>query len=442
MNRRIFKFLFALPLLLIGCQTQNASEEQHFIRSITKDLPFKIDSLSNPSSSDYTEFHFSNREYISAAPDIEITPEGKTVIYRTTALESLSHQYENIIWRNVVVSKRHKRVICIDRYLKDGRTNGYIYVFQTEMKKYPTYGTYHWDVSDSHHIEFMGSILSNLDKLAVKRLNIFNNSQMTPPASQMEYWQLIFHADSLYDDAQFEEAKRVYDLAFTHDKYILPCHLSSVAQKMMDINDKEKALNYLTHRVELEKDYYEEPSTCLFPLLKVTFAERQEKWNYDLPLKKQLEEIFERDQHDRNLWSQYVAQHPQDIERTEKLAQRAMRTDSLNLTAIGDILLRFGFPHKDHVGDFASQTTWLIFQHSDLDHQRQFLPQMEDAVVNGCISPAYLAALKDRIDVRDGRPQKYGTQIGPDGRLCPLLDASRVNEWRKEVGLPEIKLEK
>ena len=41
--------------------------------------------------------------------------------------------------------------------------------------------------------------------------------------------------------------------------------------------------------------------------------------------------------------------------------------------------------------------------------------------------------LKDRV----ARPQKYGTQLGPDG-LCPLLDASHVNEWRKEVGLPPI----
>ena len=44
-----------------------------------------------------------------------------------------------------------------------------------------------------------------------------------------------------------------------------------------------------------------------------------------------------------------------------------------------------------------------------------------------------------RIDIREGRPQKYGTQSGPDG-LCPLLDASRVNEWRKEVGLPPIEI--
>lgn len=67
------------------------------------------------------------------------------------------------------------------------------------------------------------------------------------------------------------------------------------------------------------------------------------------------------------------------------------------------------------------------------------LPQLSAAARNGDLPPAMIAALKDRIDVREGRPQKYGTQIGPDG-LCPLLDASRVNEWRKEVGLPPMEI--
>ena len=46
--------------------------------------------------------------------------------------------------------------------------------------------------------------------------------------------------------------------------------------------------------------------------------------------------------------------------------------------------------------------------------------------------------LKDRIDVREGRPQRYGTQLDANGRVCPLLDASLVNLWRQEVGLPPL----
>ena len=88
----------------------------------------------------------------------------------------------------------------------------------------------------------------------------------------------------------------------------------------------------------------------------------------------------------------------------------------------------------------AALAVWMVFQHNSLEQQQIFLPQMEEAVRNGDVAPFYLAMLKDRIDVREGRPQKYGTQIAPDGKLCPLLDASRVNEWRQEVGLPPLEV--
>ena len=53
--------------------------------------------------------------------------------------------------------------------------------------------------------------------------------------------------------------------------------------------------------------------------------------------------------------------------------------------------------------------------------------------------PVFLALLRDRIDVREGRPQRYGTQIDGKGNIAPLLDAARVSQWRQEVGLPAIK---
>ena len=61
--------------------------------------------------------------------------------------------------------------------------------------------------------------------------------------------------------------------------------------------------------------------------------------------------------------------------------------------------------------------------------------QLEEAARRGDLAPAYMAATKDRIDIREGRPQKYGTQLN-----CPVLDSLRVNEWRQEVGLPPIEV--
>ena len=107
---------------------------------------------------------------------------------------------------------------------------------------------------------------------------------------------------------------------------------------------------------------------------------------------------------------------------------------------VNKILSEGGFPRRSQVGEFATLAVCMVFQHNSLEQQKEFLPQLEEAVSNGDVEPAYLALLKDRIDVREGRPQKYGTQIAPDGKLCPLQDASRVNEWRQEVGLPPLDL--
>lgn len=458
-KKRLLLGTAALALVfLTGCQTNNITEAQRFVASIKKELPFRIDSLHWLDGVDIATYQFTNQDYSPALPDAEISMNGELFVYRTFDFQkaipaaaparpfgtlspertrSLSRQAEDKVWRNVVVSEKNQRIICVDRYLRDGRTQGYVYVLQSKSKKFPTLGKYHWDVSDPHNIESAGASLEHLRNLTLRRMKV--NGSYSAPASQDDYWTLMFHADSLFESGLYGEAKQMYDLAFSEDRYILPYHLSEVARKMMGIRNDDAALTYLNHRAKMEPDFYEEPSACPFPTLRDTFEVRQRKWNYDLAQKQLLEWIFERDNHDRMLWFQAANRRHESPERVERLARRAMDTDSTNLEMATRILAETGYPSKSRVGDFASQAVWLVIQHSDLEVQKQYLPQLEEAARNGDLPPAMIAALKDRIDVREGHPQQYGTQLGPDG-LCPLLDASRVNEWRKEVGLPPIEI--
>ena len=284
----------------------------------------------------------------------------------------------------------------------------------------------------------LGNTLEHLRGLTLRRIKGGGN-QYVAPASQDDYWTLMFHADSLLADGLHAEAKQMYDLAFSEDHYILPSQLSTVAYKMKAAGDHQAALAYLNHRVRMEKDFYVEPEDSPYPELKDTFETRQRTWHYNLPLKEKLEWILERDQYDRMLWNQAANRHLEQTLRNDMLGARAWNTDSTNLVMVNDILSHGGFPRKSQVGELAVMAVTAVFQHNTLEQQKEFLPQLEEAVRNGDIAPAYLALLKDRIDVREGRPQKYGTQWGPDG-LCPLLDASRVNEWREEVGLPPIEI--
>ena len=428
--------LYALAaIMFVGCQTKNVTETERFDASVRKELPFAVDSLRWFDGVDMATYQFACRDYVAMPPDAFIGPDGALNVYNNFLFEKPTCQTEDVVWRNVVVSKKNRRIICIDRYLRDGRTKGFVYVLQAETKKFPTQGLYHWDVSDSHNIEMSGEILEHLRKLTLRRMK--DGGRYTAPASQNDYWALIFHADSLMDDGLYAEAKQMYDLAFTEDRYILPSHLSTVAKKMMGIHNDDAALDYLSHRVRMEPDFYEEPTSSTFLQLRDTFELRQHKWDYDLTQKQYLEWVFERDQYDRMLWLLASSKRTESPARVEKLARRAMDTDSTNLQLVSRILSETGYPRKSKVGDFATLTVWMIIQHSDLGRIKQFLPQLEEAASRGDLAPAYLAATKDRIDIREGRPQKYGTQFN-----CPLLDSLRVNEWRQEVGLSPIEIKK
>lgn len=277
--------------------------------------------------------------------------------------------------------------------------------------------------------------------LALMGWGMVGNAQIREtgwPASQVEYWTLIFHADSLMVDQQTDAAEQCYDRAFSVEKYILPSSLLTAARKMEKAGKKEAALKYIGLRVRMEPDFYLKDESA-YPEMADTFRLRANRYGYDVELKERLEQIFEHDQYDRELWRLACTENRGDSLRIELLARQAINTDQANLTAVNGLLQRQGFPQKKRVGEFAVQAVWIVFQHSDLDNQKAFLPLMRKAVASGDIDPAYLAVLEDRINVRDGKPQRYGSQYGPDGKLCPLLDSSRVDEWRKEVGLPALK---
>ena len=104
-------------------------------------------------------YQFACRDYVAMPPDAFIGPDGALNVYNNFLFEKPTRQTEDMVWRNVVVSKKNQRIICIDRYLSEGRTKGFVYVLQSETKRFPTLGLYHWDVSDSRNIEMAGGTL-------------------------------------------------------------------------------------------------------------------------------------------------------------------------------------------------------------------------------------------------------------------------------------------
>ena len=98
-----------------------------------------------------------------------------------------------------------------------------------------------------------------------------------------------------------------------------------------------------------------------------------------------------------------------------------------------------GWPGWRLAGEDGADAAWLIVQHSDdLDFQRKCLDLIGEGMQAGDVSPSHVAYLMDRILVREGRLQRYGTQFreGEGGmEPFPIEDPDGVDERRSAVGL-------
>jgi hypothetical protein len=97
------------------------------------------------------------------------------------------------------------------------------------------------------------------------------------------------------------------------------------------------------------------------------------------------------------------------------------------------------------IGNQCSSALYRVIQHSDLNTQEKYLPLIREAVKNKEAKPRDLATLEDRVALRQGKKQIYGTQVGQDKNslkyyVSPLADPDNVDKRRAEVGLEPLSM--
>ena len=123
---------------------------------------------------------------------------------------------------------------------------------------------------------------------------------------------------------------------------------------------------------------------------------------------------------------------------------RAMeRTDSANTLWLKGYVAQWGWPTTVQVGKEAVESAFLIVQHAvhDTAFMHAMLPAIQQAYRRGDLKGGQVAVLVDRLEVKAGRPQIYGTQLSlKDGKwvLDPLADSAGVDERRRQMGLPTL----
>lgn len=159
----------------------------------------------------------------------------------------------------------------------------------------------------------------------------------------------------------------------------------------------------------------------------------------------QLENIYTQDQQYRQKLGDIEARFGMESKEMKDLWRKIESTDSVNLIQVTAILDKFGWLGPDVVGPQGNETLFLVIQHSDQTTQEKYLPMMRAAVKRGDAQGSRLALLEDRLALRQGRKQIYGSQIHRDMKtgkyfVAPIEDEPHVNERRAAVGLEPLEV--
>jgi hypothetical protein len=156
-------------------------------------------------------------------------------------------------------------------------------------------------------------------------------------------------------------------------------------------------------------------------------------------LRAELERLRDEDQALRLKAMSVANEHGRESDVYQTFREEALAVEAKNLRRLVAILDEHGWPGVELVGEKAESGAFLLLQHADLATQRKYLPLLREATAAGDAPTTQLPLLEDRVRLREGKPQLYGSQIvpGEDGKptVWPIEDEETVDERRATVGL-------
>jgi len=270
-------------------------------------------------------------------------------------------------------------------------------------------------------------------------------------AEAQTYREWVKKADSCYSAKNYKLSVDYYGKAFKiEQKSALDFYNAGCSASMAEEN--KKAFKWLN--LSIDKGYEDLAHMKVDIDLKRLHSEK--KWektidklqkkldiigaNYDKALEKELALIYTEDQEIRGeFMNVYKAPNP-DKKKMDSIGKIMGRKDSINLIKVMKILDERGWLGKNVVGSQGNKTLFLVIQHADLEYQQKYLPMMREAAKNGNADPGNLAYLEDRVALREGKKQIYGSQSSKNkktNKICiaPMIDPDNVDKRRAEVGL-------
>lgn len=271
-------------------------------------------------------------------------------------------------------------------------------------------------------------------------------------AISQSFFELRTQAEQAGLKQNFREATDLYRQSFAihalnrRDFYNAACiaSLAGDPNQAFEWLDQSVQLGYddighLTKNVDLLKLHSDPRWENLVSSLSRKIAQAEQ--NYNKPLQEDLLQIFKEDQNIRSKIGDAFKKYGQNSVQVQELEKLMVEIDQANLKKIAAIIDVHGWVGPEQVGRLASNTLFIVIQHAELDVQRRYLPKVREAVKQPFADASWLAYLEDRIAIREGRKQRYGTELwSANGQLdhTSLEDPENIDERRAKLGLPPI----
>lgn len=260
-------------------------------------------------------------------------------------------------------------------------------------------------------------------------------------------------ASAAYSDKKYQESGQQYERAFQvkaakptdSDFYNAACSWALAGEKTKAFQNLDRAtlagwdnIAHVKEDTDLAALHTDKRWQPMLKKLEATVAKNEA--NYNVPLKRELEEIYVADQSVRRKAAEVERQHGFKSPQMDSLWKEMRAIDDRNLPRVTGMIDKYGWPGNSLVGRSGSTTAFLVIQHSHLPIMQKYLPVMREAAAKGELAKSSLALLEDRVLTSQDKPQIYGSQLhnNPDtGKLefFPIEDEAHVDERRATMNL-------
>ncbi len=272
--------------------------------------------------------------------------------------------------------------------------------------------------------------------------------------SAQTFEEKITEGDKLYSEGKFEASAQAFDAAFKLDEgdrlsyYNAACSWAltgDTINSMKYLNlAADKGWSNVKH-VKTDKDLASLRDLFGWNDIVAKVQANLDNAEKDLnkPLKEQLEKIYVRDQTLRQLYEHAEELFGRESEEMNYFWELMAEQDAKNEAEVIAIIDQNGWVGRNEVGGQANLALWLVIQHAPIEIQEKYLPLLIESVRKNQSSGNHLALLEDRINMRNGKPQIYGSQIVSDPEtgedmVYEVFEPEFVNARRASVGLGPI----